>query len=415
VRLQLLVGVALLVVLAIDGVFHLRRLEQARTWQASLRAVQEVELVVLSELHDALQAPARPGAHRWWPGVQPTPPPGGPEILARLHEARGRLAAQAALAPGEGSRLVEVGGEPFLVIEAASGPPVVVWWAGLADRAEIRSGAVLSLGERPAGAVPVLEGVLTGAPVWLRLQQAPSGVVPFRGLLAGAGALLVLEAGVKLLLARVRERAAERAKEALLQRLSHELRTPAAAVQALAEALRSGAAAGQERAFLELLEQEARRLGHGLDSVLRAAQGQEPVRDGARVPLELREGVERLAARWRPRLQEVTVEGEGPAWVSACPAELEEALEALLDNAVVHGAPPYRISVEVGPERVVVTVQDGGPGIAPSERARVLQRGEGRHTGLGLWVASEVARHHGGTLQIGDSAHISLSLPRKTP
>jgi signal transduction histidine kinase len=301
------------------------------------------------------------------------------------------------------------------VIEAAEGPPVVAWWDGLADRAEIRAGAELTVGERPEGAVPVLEGVLTGPQVWLALAHRPAGGIPLRAVFLLLAVAWVVYDGLVLGLAGVRERAAERAKAAILQRLSHELRTPAAAVQALAEALRSGAAAGQEREFLGLLEQEAKRLSHGIDSVLRAARGEDPDRGGARVPLEVRAWMEGLISRWRPRLGEVRVGGSGSAWVSADPSELEEALEALLDNAVVHGAPPYRLELETDQEHVILTVQDSGGGIAPSERARVLQRGEGRHTGLGLWVASEVARSHGGTLRLEDDSRVRLVLPRSAP
>jgi signal transduction histidine kinase len=82
----------------------------------------------------------------------------------------------------------------------------------------------------------------------------------------------------------------------------------------------------------------------------------------------------------------------------------------LVRNALLHGVPP-----QGGPTRVIVTVDgatvsvdDGGPGIPPDARERVVQRFE-RNTGavggsgLGLAIAREVAVAHGGDLTIGTS------------
>ena len=72
-----------------------------------------------------------------------------------------------------------------------------------------------------------------------------------------------------------------------------------------------------------------------------------------------------------------------------------------------------------GPGRV--TVEDDGPGIAPKDRARVLQKFEriegrvndpGGH-GLGLWAVGEVARAHGGRLTIEGTNRFVIAL--RTP
>jgi signal transduction histidine kinase len=307
--------------------------------------------------------------------------------------------------------LVSFAGDHFLVAEIPPSPPVVLWWPEVELRAEAFAGATLTVGERPEGGVAVLQGAVGGVPVWLVASPA-GGLITARVLLTALAATWVLAEGVLAALSRARASAEQRARAELLQRLSHDLRTPAAAVQALAEALRSGAAVGQEPLFLSQLEHESRRLALRIDGVLRAARGDlvgTPLRPE---PLELRALLTELLRRWEARLGPVVVEGEEEGWVLADRARLEEALDALLDNAAVHGALPVRVGVRVDGARVTVEIQDAGPGIPPADRDRVVLRGEGRHTGLGLWVAADVAREASGALTIGDEARVTLSLPR---
>jgi two-component system OmpR family sensor kinase len=82
----------------------------------------------------------------------------------------------------------------------------------------------------------------------------------------------------------------------------------------------------------------------------------------------------------------------------------------LLENAVRHGAPPFRVAAHLGPEAapsggrtVVIEVSDHGPGIPPDDAARVFDRFQrldrsrrSGGSGLGLAiVAGIVERHHG--------------------
>ena len=87
---------------------------------------------------------------------------------------------------------------------------------------------------------------------------------------------------------------------------------------------------------------------------------------------------------------------------------LREALANLVDNAVkytpAHGTVTIRCGVRGG--SAFVEVEDDGPGIAPAERQRVLERfyrvqgTEGEGNGLGLAIADEIARVHHGTLSL---------------
>jgi signal transduction histidine kinase len=90
--------------------------------------------------------------------------------------------------------------------------------------------------------------------------------------------------------------------------------------------------------------------------------------------------------------------------VTCRPAAISRALANLVDNAIKYGG-EARVSLGSEAGRVVICVDDNGPGIPPEEREKVfapfyrLERSRNRETGgvgLGLSVARTVAREHGG-------------------
>lgn len=104
--------------------------------------------------------------------------------------------------------------------------------------------------------------------------------------------------------------------------------------------------------------------------------------------------------------------------------DLTEALGNLMDNAAKWCRERVRVSAtlqeEAGAQRLMLAVEDDGPGIPEAERARVLRRGEraDEHTpghGLGLAMVREMAGLYGGSLELGDSplggARLTLRLP----
>lgn len=120
--------------------------------------------------------------------------------------------------------------------------------------------------------------------------------------------------------------------------------------------------------------------------------------------------------------------GEGDTHVAGDALQLERVLDNLLDNAVSFSPSGGEVEVRVWAEhgRVLLSVSDEGPGIAPDEREKVFERFHsvrpdeeafGAHSGLGLAIARSIAEAHDGTLVIVDKADGSggaclvLSLP----
>jgi signal transduction histidine kinase len=105
---------------------------------------------------------------------------------------------------------------------------------------------------------------------------------------------------------------------------------------------------------------------------------------------------------------------------------VRRALLNLLDNAVSHGRHGGHVtaSLAAGAGEVRLTIADDGPGIGGADRRRIFGRfergaSEAPGTGLGLYLVEEVARAHGGRVDLvtaeGRGASFTLVLPQQPP
>jgi len=208
----------------------------------------------------------------------------------------------------------------------------------------------------------------------------------------------------------------DRLRRLLLSAVSHDLRTPLAAVKAAVSSLRSTDVAFSPDDTAELLatieestDQLTRLVTNLLDSSRLAAGVVVPASE----PVYLDEVVHRAlvtltssgpdTARSIRERVEVDVDD---AQVQADSALLERALANLLDNALRYAPTgPIRVGATCGNDRVTVTIADSGPGLADSEHDDVFstfprsgdQRAAGG-AGLGLTVARGLVEAMGGTV-----------------
>jgi signal transduction histidine kinase len=291
--------------------------------------------------------------------------------------------------------------------------------AGVAARARVATGSGTEPGTT---AVPDVEGfmLLMRPVVAPRERLLVARGVLWLGVAAGLGALVLVQRAL------ARESRAVAREKGFVANVTHELRTPVAAIRVLGEALADGT--GDPREYGALLAEESERLEGLVERVLAATRMDEAPRFAAVRPAELLESAARLmrprAERRGVTLSVRSVEDMGDARWDA--DAVRRALLNLIDNAIKHGRPGGEVQGFAEGERefVRLSVRDDGPGIARRDHRRIFgrfERGmtEGPGTGLGLYLVDQVARTHGGRvdLQSGDSegCTFTLVLPRLPP
>jgi signal transduction histidine kinase len=201
--------------------------------------------------------------------------------------------------------------------------------------------------------------------------------------------------------------------------LAHEVRSPVAALSAIAGTLADGE-----------LDTEARRELVRLSTL--ACRAIERIVADAAVTSIHRETIDAVglvhdvvtAARVRGVAIAFAAPQEVPA-VDVDPARLRQALDNLITNAVVHGGDSVEISVALRADDALrIDVSDSGPGIAEDELERIFDTGvrldpERPGTGIGLALTRSIAEGHGGTLtvvsRLGSGTIFTLSLPLQDP
>ena len=196
---------------------------------------------------------------------------------------------------------------------------------------------------------------------------------------------------------------------------AHELRTPIAIMRTRAELLREDP---ESRKLLQDIERLSHLAQQLLDrQVLDHSSGQREV-------VDLVDLARTLAVDFAPLTLEAGYElsfepAERKVPVNVRPQQIERAVANLLRNAIEHGGGSGTITVLVD-NNGGLEIHDEGPGIPKPERERVFDpfyrlRPRSTGAGLGLNLAREIARLHGGSIEILDGAwkgtHIRLQLP----
>jgi signal transduction histidine kinase len=190
--------------------------------------------------------------------------------------------------------------------------------------------------------------------------------------------------------------------------LAHGLKTPLAV---LAQEAEQASAAGHDD-LATTLRQQVERMQRQVDYHLARSRATATARAAPGVRCSVLPSVERLVRTMR-RLhaeRELTIDVDvSPAHeIRGRREDLDEMLGNLLDNACKWARSRVAISSSIDDDRVVISVDDDGPGLDPSMRAQVLQRGvradqQVRGSGLGLAIVSDLAELYGGSVALETS------------
>jgi signal transduction histidine kinase len=192
-----------------------------------------------------------------------------------------------------------------------------------------------------------------------------------------------------------------------LTSVTHELRTPLAAIRLFGERLAEGR--GDAREYGALVAQESERLEGMVERVLAATRVDEAPRFSSVSPKDLvRSAVDLIAPRAERRGVRLECQADDELPMARWDGDgVRRALLNLLDNAVKHGREGGRIEVRAWAtgDQVRLAVTDDGPGIGRAHRAGIFRRfargaSAAAGTGLGLYLVEQVARAHGGRVDL---------------
>jgi two-component system phosphate regulon sensor histidine kinase PhoR len=282
----------------------------------------------------------------------------------------------------------------------------------------------------PAAALPGAGLVLLGWNAVRRQQEALAGLPegPARALaeaaaadgvrlLAAAAALALLAAalGVFLLLRDARRRRElQRLRTDLVAGVTHDLKTPLTLIRLYAETLLGGGTAADRGDCARVILRESVRLSHLIDKVLEYSSIEQGRRRFELQPEDLAELVAETADGYGAflRLQGFELDVRTPDELPPVLLDrdaMAEALVNLLENAAKYSGACRRIAVRLRVEgsEALLEVEDGGPGIARAEQARIFERfhraaagsAKGGY-GLGLYIVRQVVQAHGGRVEL---------------
>ena len=239
-----------------------------------------------------------------------------------------------------------------------------------------------------------------------------------------SGATEVRKAGAAFLDMRARIMRHLEQRTLMLSGVSHDLRTPLTRLKLGLSMLPRD---GDTEDEIEAMERDVSEMGRLVDAFLDFARdgaisGEPEVRDPCVFVRQVVEG----AARTGFPVRLVDCPGEGSVEMSFRPDALRRAMENLIGNAARYGT-RTEVLVALRPAAFEIRIEDDGPGIPPDAREEALKpftrldparnQDKGPSVGLGLSIAADVLRAHGGMLKLETSERLGglcarMILPR---
>ena len=210
------------------------------------------------------------------------------------------------------------------------------------------------------------------------------------------------------------EQRASESRERFIAMLGHDLRNPLASIDAGARLLLKTPLEPKARNIVGLVQASVWRMAALVDNVLDFARGRQGGLSVAKRPSQLEPALRHVVAELQsvhPRQPiEMAIDLHHP--VDCDEGRISQLLSNLLGNALTHGAPGGVVQVRASSANGALELSVGNHGehipeaamarlFQPFERGAVRPNQEG--LGLGLYIASEIAKAHGGALTVASS------------
>jgi two-component system sensor histidine kinase KdpD len=203
-------------------------------------------------------------------------------------------------------------------------------------------------------------------------------------------------------------------KSALLQSVSHDLRTPLATIRAAAGTLRPGTplSVDDQQESVDAIDREVEYLNRIVTNLLDLSRIEAGVLRAELDVFDLDDLVGRTVERFEPRLdgRRLEVDLSAPP-VTVDPTFLDESVTNILENALKYAPTPAPLRIRAawseGEPLVRLTLEDGGPGVPPEALSRLFDkfyrvpgtpRGSRTGTGIGLAVVRGLVEAMGGSV-----------------
>ena len=229
----------------------------------------------------------------------------------------------------------------------------------------------------------------------------------------------------------VQVRLSQERLRAFLADVSHELRTPLTSIRGFAQAIVDGTAENERsrQRSAQIIEDESKRVIRLVNELLELSKIESGQIEMQREIVSVAELIDHCCEVFSMRAQEqgvkLTVDTESLPAITGDVDRLEQVISNLLDNALKHTPSGEEITVsgrQINENMVEIIVLDSGPGISPQELPHVFSRfyksEESKPgAGLGLAIAREIVRAHGGSIEgrnaAGKGAEFIIRLPIK--
>ena len=223
----------------------------------------------------------------------------------------------------------------------------------------------------------------------------------------------------------------EQMRSEFVANVTHELKTPLTSIRGSIELLKSSDRDEETRRyFYDVLDIEAERLHHLIDDMLALSQIENAKEDPSIRRCNLKEELEKTAARLLPVAEKegvsLEVDVDPAVFVDCSPTRLQQLFGNLMENAIKYNTPQGKVFVTGHRQRqmAVVKIKDTGIGIAPEHIPRLFERfyrvdasrsREIGGTGLGLSIVKHLAALYNGEVSVESTPGVGSTFTVRLP